>query len=136
VGARGIKQQLTEYKLKKRTTTAPLTKKQLSQRPLHIRTISIYTHSQVHELKESLFPRENNVILIARLTPILSKDIKACTKLLNDLYLIAIRNNYSVFRLGEERIMVVPAYIHVEEHNIVDQSTSSTSRATATPSNI
>jgi SepF-like predicted cell division protein (DUF552 family) len=124
VGARGIKQRLTQCKLKNRTT--PVTKKQLYQRPpLQIKTIFIYDYSQLRELKESLFPKENNIILIARLTPILSKDIKACIKLVNDLYLIAIRSNYSVFRLGEERIVVVPAYIQVEEH-IMDRSISST----------
>ena len=128
MGSRGINQ-LAQYKLKKRTTT-PLTKKQLSQRPLHIKTISIYTYSQLHKLKESLFLKENNVILIARLTPILSKYIEARDKLVNDLYSFAMKNNYSVFRLGEEKIMVVPAYIQVEEH-IMDHGTSSSS---ATPS--
>ena len=30
-------------------------------------------------------------------------------KLLNELYFTAIKNNYSVFRLGEERIIIAPA---------------------------
>jgi SepF-like predicted cell division protein (DUF552 family) len=132
VGTRGIKQRLTQCKLKDRTT--PLTKKHLSQRPLQIKTISIYDHSQLRELKDSLFAKENNIILIARLTPILSKDIKVCAKVVNDLYLIAVRSNYSVFRLGGERIIIVPTYIQVEEH-IMGLSTGSTT-ATITPSSI
>jgi hypothetical protein len=37
-------------------------------------------------------------------------------KLVNELYLTATKNNnYSVFRLGEERIIVVPNSVRVEE---------------------
>ena len=37
-------------------------------------------------------------------------------KLVNELYLAATKNNnYSVFRLGEERIIVVPNSVQVEE---------------------
>ena len=35
-------------------------------------------------------------------------------KLLNELYSVAVKNNYSVFRLGEERIIVSPITVQVE----------------------
>jgi SepF-like predicted cell division protein (DUF552 family) len=69
-------------------------------------------------LKESISGKES-IILIVRITPILSKDPGAGTKLVDSLYSThAIKNNYSVFRLGEERIMVVPNAVHTESHKL------------------
>jgi SepF-like predicted cell division protein (DUF552 family) len=99
---------------------------------LNLKTISIHSYSQLHELKKSLLSKQNNIILIARLTPILSKDIEAGAKLVDELYSIAINNNYSVCRLGEERIIVFPAYIRVKERIMEGIPTTKSS----TPNNI
>jgi hypothetical protein len=40
-------------------------------------------------------------------------------KLLNELYLIAMKNNYSIFRLGEERIILAPIEVQVKKDNEV-----------------
>jgi SepF-like predicted cell division protein (DUF552 family) len=64
-------------------------------------------------LKENISGKP--IILIVRITPILSKDPGAGTKLVDSLYSThAIKNNYSVFRLGEERIMIVPNGVQTE----------------------
>ena len=61
-------------------------------------------------------PDKQPIILIARITPIILKNPEEGMKLVNQLYLAATKNNnYSVFRLGEERIIVVPNSVQVEE---------------------
>jgi hypothetical protein len=69
-------------------------------------------------LKETISGKES-IILIVRITHILSKDPAAGTKLVGSLYSThAIKNNYSVFRLGEERIMVVPNVVQTESYKL------------------
>jgi SepF-like predicted cell division protein (DUF552 family) len=75
---------------------------QLSIKPL----LSIIIHNE--HLKESLTDT-HSMIIIARIKPIVSKDPEAEVKLVKDLYSSqAVKNNYSIFQLGEERIIVVP----------------------------
>jgi hypothetical protein len=47
------------------------------------------------------------------------EDPEQGAKLLNELYLAAVRNNYFAFRLGEERIIVAPATVQVEREKDV-----------------
>ena len=54
-------------------------------------------------------------MLIIRITSIVLKDPKELAKFASELYSIAEKNNYSIFRLGEERIIVIPSYINVEK---------------------
>ena len=49
-----------------------------------------------------------------RITPIMLEDPEQGGKLLNELYSVSVKNNYSVFRLGEERIIVSPISVKVE----------------------
>jgi len=100
---RSIVRQVTESKFKKPTP----------QQRLYIKTISIHSSSQLEDLKENLSGKEP-IILIARIAPIVSRDPEAASKLVNELYLTNIKNSYSVFRLGEERFMVVPNNVQVE----------------------
>jgi GGDEF domain-containing protein len=44
-----------------------------------------------------------------------SRDPEAASKLVNELYSTNIKNSYSVFRLGEERFMVIPNNVQVED---------------------
>jgi SepF-like predicted cell division protein (DUF552 family) len=81
---------------------------------LYLRTVSIHDYSQLSELKHSLIGNKP-IILIARITPIMSQNPESGGKLLNELYSIATANNYSVFRLGEERIIVTPQSVQVEK---------------------
>ena len=53
-------------------------------------------------------------MLIIRITPLALKDARELAKFAKELYLIAINNNYSIFRLGEERIIVIPSCINIE----------------------
>jgi SepF-like predicted cell division protein (DUF552 family) len=98
-------------RIKSTKTTPPHQQQQLS-----IKTTSVYDYSQLEQLKESLSGTQP-IILIARIKPIVSKDSQAKPKLVKELYSSqAIKNNnYSIFRLGEERIIVVPNSVRVEE---------------------
>jgi SepF-like predicted cell division protein (DUF552 family) len=86
-------------------------KKQLQ---LWLKTVSVHSYSQLQEL-ENDFCRKEPVILIARITPIFTKSMEEGTKLVNDLYSAATKKDYSVFRLGEERIIVVPPTVQVKD---------------------
>jgi len=106
-----LKQQLTGSA--SRTLSASPEKYQLS-----VKTISIYSYSQLQQLKETISGKES-IILIVRIAPILSKDPGAGTKLVDSLYSThEIKNNYSVFRLGEERIMVIPNVVQTESFKL------------------
>ena len=78
---------------------------------LYLKTISIHNSLQLTEIKKNLLYKKKPVILIARITPIMLKSPEEGAKLLNELYFTAIKNNYSVFRLGEERIIIAPAEV-------------------------
>ena len=52
--------------------------------------------------------------MIIRITSLAIKDPDELTRFASELYSIAQKNNYSVFRLGEERIIVLPSCINVE----------------------
>ena len=89
---------------------------QQQQQQLSIKTTSIHNYSQLKHIKQSLIGIQS-LILIAKIKPIVSKDSQAKPKLVKELYSSqAIKNNnYSIFRLGEERIIVVPNSVRVEE---------------------
>lgn len=80
---------------------------------MRIKTISINQPSQIDVLKENL-PGKEPLILIARIASMVSRDPDAATKFVNELYSTHIKNNYSVFRLGEDRFIVVPDSVQVE----------------------
>jgi SepF-like predicted cell division protein (DUF552 family) len=86
-------------------------KKQLQ---LWLKTVSVHSYSQLQELEDD-FCRKEPVILIARITPIFTKSIEEGTRLVNDLYSVATKKDYSVFRLGEERIIVVPPGVQIKD---------------------
>lgn len=86
-----------------------------NQLQIWLKTISVHSYSQLPELQDD-FCRQEPVILIARITPLFTKSIEEGTKLLNELYSSAAKKNYSVFRLGEERIIVVPPNVQVKDH--------------------
>ena len=79
-----------------------------------LKTVSVHSYSQLPELRHD-FCRKEPVILIARITPIFTKNMEEGTRLVNELYSAATEKNYSVFRLGEERIIVVPPNVQVRE---------------------
>ena len=87
-------------------------KKQLQ---IWLKTISVHSYSQLPELQDDVC-RKEPVILIARITPIFTKSVEEGTKLVNELYSMATKKHYSVFRLGEERIIVVPPSVQVKDH--------------------
>lgn len=85
---------------------------------LCVKTISIYSYSQLQHLKETISGKDST-ILIVRIAPLLSKDSEAGTKLVDSLYSTPeIKNNYSVFRLGEERIIVIPNVVQTESFKL------------------
>ena len=78
------------------------------QPQLCIKTTSIHNYSELKHLKNSLASTQS-MILVAKIKPMLSKDPYAEDKLLKELYANhAVKNNYSIFQLGEERIIVIP----------------------------
>ena len=86
-----------------------------NQLQIWLKTISVHSYSQLPELQDD-FCRQEPVILIARITPIFTKSIEEGTRLLNELCSSAAKNDYSVFRLGEERIILVPPNVQVKDH--------------------
>ncbi len=99
--------------MKYRQTSQPRLKEATSLRQqLCIKTVSIHSYSQLKDLEENLLSKEP-IMIIARITPIASKDPEAA-KLVNKIYSKYVENNYSVFRLGGERIMVIPNSVRVE----------------------
>jgi SepF-like predicted cell division protein (DUF552 family) len=107
-------------------TRSELKKMQSYQKqPLYLKTISIRNYLQLREIKNILFKKEP-VILIARLTPLMLEDPEEGGKLLNELYIVAVKNNYSVFRLGEERVIVAPVTVRIEteKESVIPQKNS------------
>jgi SepF-like predicted cell division protein (DUF552 family) len=77
-----------------------------------IKSVSVHNYSQISKLEENLSYKDIPVILIARITPLLIRNLGA--KFVNKLHSTASKNNYTVFRLGEERIIVVPNEVQVQ----------------------
>jgi SepF-like predicted cell division protein (DUF552 family) len=86
-------------------------KQDVSEHPLHIKNISIHDSSQVSKLKDSFLHKEP-IILITKL-PL--KSLQEETSFINEIYSVATKNNYSIFRLGEQRIIVAPNTTKIEE---------------------
>jgi SepF-like predicted cell division protein (DUF552 family) len=86
------------------------------QQQMYIKCVSIHEYSQLSQLKDYFLYDKQPIILIARITPTILKNPEESMKLVNELYLAATKNNnYCVFRLGEERIIVLPNSVQVEE---------------------
>jgi SepF-like predicted cell division protein (DUF552 family) len=84
------------------------------QQQLSLKTTSVHNYSELSEIEKTLL-QQQSTILIVRITPLALKDPQELDKFANQIYLIATKNNYSVFRLGEERIIVIPSCINVEK---------------------
>ena len=79
-----------------------------------LKNICIHSHSQLSEMLD-IFSRKECIILIARISSTSIKDPETRIDLVNELYKHAIKNNYTVFRQGEERIIVVHKSVKVED---------------------
>ena len=88
--------------------------KQQERQQLFLKTICIHNHSQLSELID-IFLRKELVILIIRISPFAIKDPEARIDIVNEIYKQATKNNYLVFRQGEERIVVVHSIVKVED---------------------
>jgi len=83
---------------------------------MSIKMISVHDASQIEALKECLHKKQPS-ILIVKITSLISGYPDARTKLVNELHSNHLKNNYSVFRLAEDRFVTIPDSIKVE--NIV-----------------
>jgi SepF-like predicted cell division protein (DUF552 family) len=86
----------------------------LQKQQLSLTVTSVHNYYDLSEIEKKLL-QQQATILIVRITPLSLKDPKELAKFSSQLYHIAIKNNYSVFRLGEERIIVIPSCINVEK---------------------
>lgn len=77
-----------------------------------LKSVSIHSYSQFEGLREIL--RKEPIIVIAKISPLVAKHPEAASKAMDELYLSNRENNYSVFRLGEDRIVVIPCNMQVE----------------------
>ena len=84
------------------------------QQQLSLKATSVHDYSELSQIERTLL-QQQSTILIVRITPLALKDPQELDRFANQLYLIATKNNYSVFRLGEERIIVIPRCINVEK---------------------
>ena len=73
--------------------------------------MSLYVIPQVSKLKDS-FSHKEPIILITKL-PL--KSLQEETSFVNEIYSVATKNNYSIFRLGEQRIILAPNTTEIEE---------------------
>jgi len=103
-----VKQSLTQTKLKDRVIPDQ------RQQQLCLKTICIHNHVQLSEFTD-IFLRKERVILIVRISPFAIKDPEARIDIVNELYKHATKNNYSVFRQGEERVVVVHSSVKVDD---------------------
>ena len=87
---------------------------ELKKQQVCLKTICIHSHSQLSEVLD-IFSRKECIILIARISSTSIKDPETRIDLVNELYKHAIKNNYTVFRQGEERIIVVHRSVKVED---------------------
>ena len=72
-----------------------------------VKTASIRDFAEVSKIDQSLSLRED-VILIGKVSESLLSDKGTLEKFIDKVYSIAKRNNYSLFRLGEDRIIAIP----------------------------
>jgi SepF-like predicted cell division protein (DUF552 family) len=59
------------------------------EQQLWLKTISIHSYSQLSELQDHFCDNKEPVILIARITPIVTKNIEEAMKLINEVYSMA-----------------------------------------------
>jgi SepF-like predicted cell division protein (DUF552 family) len=104
----------TDHRLEAEPNLTEMSDGNKKQLQIWLKTVSVHSYSQLQELQED-FCRKESIILIARITPIFTKNTEEGTRLVNELYSAATKKNYSVFRLGEERIIVVPPNVQVKE---------------------
>jgi len=89
-----------------------------AQQRLCVKTISIHDYSQLQDLKQNLIGGKDSstTILIARITPIMSKDPDAAARLVSELYdSTEIRNDYILFRLGNDRLLLMPNNVQTQQ---------------------
>ena len=79
---------------------------------MNLKTMSIHDYSQLSEMTANMSDHEPT-ILIARIAPLVIKNPEAANKFMDTLYTIAVKNDYSIFRLGEERIILTPHNVKV-----------------------
>jgi SepF-like predicted cell division protein (DUF552 family) len=87
---------------------------QKQQQQPSLKATSVHDYSELYEIERTLLQHQSTILII-RITPLALKDPQELDKFANQLYLIATKNNYSVFRLGEERIIVIPSCINIEK---------------------
>lgn len=89
-----------------------------AQQRLCVKTISIHDYSQLQDLKQNLIGGKDSstTILIARITPIMSKDPDAAARLVSELYdSTEIRDDYILFRLGNDRLLLMPNNVQTQQ---------------------
>jgi SepF-like predicted cell division protein (DUF552 family) len=94
-------------------TISPLSAAQQQQQQIYLKTVSIHNSLQLAEIKKDVLCKKEPIILIARITPIMEEKPEEGSKLLSEFYSTAIKNDYSVFKLGEERIIIASPAVQV-----------------------
>jgi SepF-like predicted cell division protein (DUF552 family) len=93
--------QNTRYKSRKiKTATA--------QRQVSIKMISVHEPPTIQRLKEILTAKKP-LIVITRISQMASRN-----SLVNEIYSECTKKSYSIFRLGEDRLMVIPNDVQVK----------------------
>lgn len=98
--------QNTRYKSRKiKTATA--------QRQASIKMVSVHEPSSIQLLREILTVKEP-LRVITRISQMASRNSNVATKLVNEIYSECTKRSYSIFRLGEDRLMVIPNDVQVK----------------------
>ncbi len=78
--------------------------------PTYLKAITVRDASDVHQIREDV---KKGMILILRVTPLAQKDIDELRGVVEEVYSIAKNAEADIARLGEERIVIVPAMIKI-----------------------
>jgi SepF-like predicted cell division protein (DUF552 family) len=74
--------------------------------------VSVHEPSSIQLLKEILTAKEP-LIVITRISQMASRNSNVATKLVNEIY-SEVQKGVAIFRLGEDRLMVIPDDVQVK----------------------
>lgn len=83
---------------------------QKHQGPMYLKAITVRDTSDIHQIREDI---KKGMILILRVTPLAQKDIEELRNVVEEIYSIAKNEEADIARLGEERVVIVPATVKI-----------------------
>ncbi|HEY9387643.1 MAG TPA: cell division protein SepF [Nitrososphaeraceae archaeon] len=86
----------------------------MQKTPIYLKAITLRNISDISSIKEDA---KKQMILILRVTPLAQKDIEELRKAIEDLYKYVQSIGGDIARLGEERVVIIPASVKIWKHD-------------------